>query len=82
MRLTRAVVGAYFLVVVLHGFWDGLPSALAWITTSGIDFLLSQTLVGIVGLIILWRRWRRAVKEQLEPAPLPAPVVLPPAELP
>lgn len=73
LRITGAVIGAYLTVVVLHGFWDGLPGVVATITGSGPDILISQGVVGVVGLIILWTRWRRAVKEQQQPAVIPPP---------
>lgn len=60
------VLGAYLLVVVLHGVWD---SGSALVTSLGIASLplrlglalLAQPLVGAVGLVVLWRRWRQAV---------------------
>ncbi len=90
-RLTRAVLGAYLTVVILHGLWDGLPGIVGFITGSGFDVLISQTSVGLVGLFLLWLRWRRAVREQLEasgatptapgpglPAGIPGPNETPP----
>jgi protease PrsW len=67
-RLDRAVLGAYLTVVALHGLWDGLPQLVGIIMGSGLDVFLSQGLVGVVGLIILWFRWREAVRLQLGPA--------------
>lgn len=64
-RITRAVVGAYLTVVVLHGLWDGVPGVVNAFTGSGLDVFISQSLVGLAGLFILWRRWREAVRLQL-----------------
>ncbi len=64
-RINRAVIGAYLTVVILHGLWDGLPSAVGLFTGSGLDVFISQSLVGLAGLLILWRRWREAVRLQL-----------------
>ncbi len=59
-----AVIGAYLTVVVLHGLWDGLPAFLSNFMTSGLDIFPAQVAVGIAGLVILWRRWREAVRLQ------------------
>ncbi len=65
-RVDRAVIVAYLTVVVLHGLWDGLPSVLGNYVSSGLDILLAQVAVGFVGLLILYRRWREAVRLQRE----------------
>ncbi len=70
-RINRAVIGAYLTVVVLHGLWDGLPSVVGVFTGSGLDVFLSQSLVGLAGLVILWREWRQAVRLQLAPTIMP-----------
>jgi RsiW-degrading membrane proteinase PrsW (M82 family) len=66
-RINRAVIGAYLTVAVLHGLWDGLPSVVAVLTGSGGDVLLGQGLIGLVGLVILWNRWREAMRRSAEP---------------
>lgn len=66
-RVNRAVIGAYFTVVVLHGLWDGLPGAIESITGSGLDVLISQGLVAVASLTILWFRWREAVRREIGP---------------
>ena len=60
------VLGAYLGVSILHGLWDGLPGAITAFFGSGLDVFIGQALVGIVGLFILWRRWREARRLQLE----------------
>jgi RsiW-degrading membrane proteinase PrsW (M82 family) len=67
-RLDRAVIGAYLTVVVLHGLWDGLPPLVGTIMGQGVDVFLSQGAVGVVGLAILWFRWREAVRRGVGPA--------------
>jgi RsiW-degrading membrane proteinase PrsW (M82 family) len=63
-RLNRYVVGAFLLVVLLHGLWDGLPGSLEVVLPLGIGLPVGQTLVALVGLVLLWRRWREAVRRQ------------------
>jgi RsiW-degrading membrane proteinase PrsW (M82 family) len=59
-RLNRKVLGAYLTVAVLHGLWDGIPGVMSALLFPGIDVFIGQSLVGAVGLLILWRRWREA----------------------
>jgi RsiW-degrading membrane proteinase PrsW (M82 family) len=61
-RLDRAVLGAYLTVVALHGLWDGLPTSLELVLPLGLGLPLGQTLVAAAGLLLLWRRWREAVR--------------------
>ncbi len=63
-RVNARVLGAYLIVVVLHGLWDGIPGVMSALLFPGIDVFIGQTLVGAVGLFILWRRWREAVRLQ------------------
>jgi hypothetical protein len=57
-------VGAYLLVVILHGLWDALPGVISALVSSGIDVFIGQALVGGTGLFVLWRRWREARRQQ------------------
>jgi protease PrsW len=59
-RINFRVIGAYLLVVVLHGLWDGIPSLLSALVGPGVDVLIGQLAVGAIGLFILWLRWRDA----------------------
>ena len=63
-KVNGRVLGTYLTVVVLHGLWDGLPGLMAALLFPGIDVFISQSLVGAVGLFILWRRWREARRLQ------------------
>jgi len=72
-RINLKVIGAYLLVVVLHGLWDGLPGLIAVLLSPGIDVFIGQALVGGIGLFILWRRWREARRlQQVQEAALAA----------
>jgi RsiW-degrading membrane proteinase PrsW (M82 family) len=71
-RLNARVIGAYLTVVALHGLWDGLPSLLATVVSSGFDVLLAQMSVGALGLYLLWRRWREARLRQESQLATPA----------
>lgn len=62
-RVNLQVIGAYLFVSVLHAFWNLLPLALTP-TDPGISTLITQGLVGVVGLWVLGRRWREAIKQQ------------------
>jgi RsiW-degrading membrane proteinase PrsW (M82 family) len=64
-QINSAVLGAYITVVVLHGLWDGLPPVISILTGSGLDVAIGQGAVAIAGLVILWFRWREAVRRQL-----------------
>jgi protease PrsW len=64
-RIDRQVIITYLTVVLLHGLWDGLPGVVGSITGSFLDVIISQTLIGFIGLFLLWRRWREAVRLQL-----------------
>jgi RsiW-degrading membrane proteinase PrsW (M82 family) len=63
-RINLKVIGAYLLVVALHGLWDALPGLISAFVSSGIDVFIGQAVVGAVGLFVLWRRWREARRLQ------------------
>jgi hypothetical protein len=79
-RIDLKVIGAYVLVVILHGLWDAVPAALSSVTAPGIDVFIGQVLVGVLGLAILWGRWREGVRLQVAQAAAAAVASLPPAE--
>ena len=60
------VIGAYLGVSILHGLWDGLPGAITVLFGTGFDVFVGQATVGLVGLFVLWRRWREAKRLQIE----------------
>jgi RsiW-degrading membrane proteinase PrsW (M82 family) len=61
-HINRRVVGAYLGVSILHGLWDGLPVLMTALLLPGLDILIGQTIVGGIGLFILWRLWREALR--------------------
>jgi RsiW-degrading membrane proteinase PrsW (M82 family) len=80
-RVNFKVIGAYLTVVILHGLWDGLPGVIGAITGSGLDVFIGQSLVGLVGFLFLWWRWREALRLQAaEMAPAVADSSLPGVE--
>lgn len=65
-HINLKVIGAYLGVSILHGLWDGLPGAITVLFGPGFDVFVGQATVGIVGLFVLWRRWREAKRLQIE----------------
>jgi len=66
-QINGKVIGAYLMVVILHGLWDGLPGVVARIAPFGVDVLLSQLAIGAVGILVLGSKWREARRLQDEP---------------
>ena len=58
------VIGAYLLVSILHAMWDGLPLVITSIFGPGLDVIIAEGVIGIIGLVVLWLRWREAVRLQ------------------
>jgi RsiW-degrading membrane proteinase PrsW (M82 family) len=65
-RINLSVIAAYLTVVILHGLWDGVPTVLSKVVPSGLDVLIAQVAIGMVGLFILWRRWREGARLALK----------------
>jgi RsiW-degrading membrane proteinase PrsW (M82 family) len=61
-RLDLRLVGAYLLVVFLHGAWDAVPFLISGLVLPGLDTLIGEGLVGAISIFILWRVWRDAVR--------------------
>lgn len=76
-RLNRKVLGAYLTVVVLHWLWDLLPMVIAFFLLPGLDLFIGQTAIGLIGLFILWQRWREGRRLQMAKA-VGAPPPVPP----
>ena len=64
-RLTLRVVGAFVIVVVLHGLWNGIPSVIGMFTSSAKAIFIGEGIVGVVGILILMRLWFNG-KEQAQ----------------
>ena len=86
-HINLKVIETYFVVVILHGLWDGLPILIATYLSPGLDVFIGESLVAGIGLFILWRRWveaRRLQDEQQqsllesEPSQEPTSAALPP----
>jgi RsiW-degrading membrane proteinase PrsW (M82 family) len=58
------VIGAYLLVSLLHGLWDGLPGLITFLFGPGLDVFIGQAAIGLIGVFILWLRWREARRLQ------------------
>jgi len=63
-RINNQVIGAYLLVSVLHASWDGLALFIIQILGQGLSVLIAWGAIGIIGLFLLWLRWREAVRLQ------------------
>jgi RsiW-degrading membrane proteinase PrsW (M82 family) len=65
-RFNSKVLGAYFTVSILHGLWDGLPGAITALLGPSLDVFAGEALVGMIGLLLLWRRWGESKRLQAE----------------
>jgi RsiW-degrading membrane proteinase PrsW (M82 family) len=102
LRLSRAVLGWYVVVALLHALWDASRGIAVWLTLvltgTRVQWLLIQlgrapevtpaqvhlftilswallALDGLLGVLVLHRRWRRATS----PERRGTPIALPPA---
>jgi protease PrsW len=64
-RINGKVILAFLGVALLHALWDGLPAVVSYFFSSGIDVFIAQTIVGGIGLLVLWLRWREARRLQV-----------------
>lgn len=69
LRGTLKVTGAYLLVIVLHGLWDGTAATIAPLadSQSSLWMLLVPAVmlgVGVCGLVLLRRRWHEAQRRE------------------
>jgi len=63
-RINLSVIGAYLLVSILHALWDGLAFAIASVSGLALGLIIAWGVVGIIGMALLWIRWREAVRLQ------------------
>ncbi|MEZ4620051.1 MAG: PrsW family glutamic-type intramembrane protease [Caldilineaceae bacterium] len=63
-RFTWKVWIGYGAAVLLHALWDLLPFIMAAFLLPGLDLFLGQAIVGLVGILILWQRWREGRQRQ------------------
>jgi RsiW-degrading membrane proteinase PrsW (M82 family) len=66
------VIVAFLGVALLHALWDGLPAVVAPVLSTGFDVFLTQAVIGGIGFLVLWLRWRDA--RRLQNAQLLQPV--------
>jgi protease PrsW len=62
-KFSTKVFGAYLLVVILHGLWDGLPSLMSIFLPSSVAVVIGELIVGITGVLILSILWYYAKKQ-------------------
>lgn len=65
-HINLKLLGAYLTVVALHGLWDVVPAIIAVAIHPGLDVLIGQSIIGALGMFILWRRWHEARRMQIE----------------
>lgn len=63
-RINLRVIGAYLLVSILHAMWNGLSPVLTPVIGLGLSVITSWSVVGFIGLYVLWMRWREAGRSQ------------------
>lgn len=63
-RINMNVIGAYLLVSFLHALWNGLPLIVTYFLSEGLAVIVADAAVGVIGLAILWLRWRESVRLQ------------------
>jgi protease PrsW len=75
-RINGKVIFAFLGVALLHALWDGLPPLVAFVFSPGIDVFIAQTIVGGIGLLVLWLRWREARRLQMAQLLQPDPLIV------
>jgi RsiW-degrading membrane proteinase PrsW (M82 family) len=65
-RVNLRVIGAYVIVVVLHGLWNGIPSVIGMFTSSGKAIFIGEGIIGAIGILILTRLWFKGKKQARE----------------
>ena len=63
-RIDLQVIGAYLLVSILHAMWDGLPRVIINVFSLGLGVFITDSVIGIIGVTVLWLRWREAIRLQ------------------
>ncbi len=57
------VIKSYITVVVLHGLWNGFPLIIRFLFPWTFSVITGQILLGLIGLYILYNRWRESKLE-------------------
>jgi protease PrsW len=63
-RLTGKVILACLLALALHCLWNSLPDVVPLFLPSRLGLLAAEATTGAIGLLILARRWRAAIRVQ------------------
>lgn len=63
-RINLKVIGAYLFVSILHSMWNGMSLVLTPFIGLGLGAVTTWAVVGLIGLYVLWLRWREAVRLQ------------------
>ncbi|MDR7667092.1 PrsW family glutamic-type intramembrane protease [Methanosarcina sp. Z-7115] len=63
-RIDLQVIGVYLLVSILHAMWDGLPRVIMNVFSLGLGVFITDSIIGIIGVKVLWLRWREAIRLQ------------------
>jgi RsiW-degrading membrane proteinase PrsW (M82 family) len=61
--INHKVIYAYLTVSVLHGLWNGIPQVIDNFIPSPNADMIGLATIGAIGIIILYRQWRKAEKE-------------------
>lgn len=62
-RFNAKVINGFLVVVILHGLWDALPSVISIFTDSFTAVLIGDVIVGLIGLVILFRLLREGKRQ-------------------
>jgi RsiW-degrading membrane proteinase PrsW (M82 family) len=62
-HVSNRVIYAYLTVSALHGLWNGIPMVISSFIPSPNADLIGLAAIGAIGILILYRQWRKAEKE-------------------
>jgi protease PrsW len=75
-RINGKVFFAFLGVALLHALWDGLPGLIAILFSPGIDVFIAQMIIGGIGFLVLYLRWREARRLQILQLSQPDPSII------
>jgi RsiW-degrading membrane proteinase PrsW (M82 family) len=75
-RINGKVFLAFLGVALLHALWDGLPALIDFLFSSGIAVFIAQTIIGGIGFLVLWLRWREALRLQIRQLSQPEALII------
>lgn len=68
-RITGLVIVTYLFVSILHGMWDGLPRTIFFTVPPGIHISLVTLALSVIGIVVLVLLYRRARRQEIYPPP-------------